>query len=99
MVTMLQHNQNMTYDYLCFQRGMCSSEMPPVSHQENNMVSICFVNTAKDIKTAYKVKPYTHHVAYNFKKNLWTISTLSTEKLKIRYLGSYIALTSRHLSN
>ena len=47
-----------------------------------------FIDIGKWITTNcnYEVKPQIHNVAYNLKKNLWMISALSTEKMKIRCL-------------
>ena len=47
-----------------------------------------FTVSAEWIKSYYnyKVKPQKYNVAYNLKKNLWTIGAFSTEKIQIRCL-------------
>ena len=49
---------------------------------------ILFINSANHIKTNYnyEVKLQKHNITYDIKKNLWTTSALSMEKVQIRCL-------------
>ena len=58
-----------------------------------------FLDSAKQIKTNCncEVKPQWHNVAYNLKKNLWAISTLSSEKIQYDVCRGHVEFMFIHI--